>query len=269
MIYQTITSTTSHKEYLKDLWKHRFLLSSFMMRDIRVKYKQAVLGIMWAIIKPLLTVMAFVMVFRGTAVDPGQHYHLFVIGPVLIWLLFSSSFTDSSNTLLVHSHMITKIYFPRMLLPINCVLVNWIDYQLIAATTMFLVILMGLPHDCLSFILLSLLTAVLSVACALWSSAITVRHRDFKFIAPYLIQLGLFISPIGYSSSNIPTEYILLYSINPLVGIMEGARYCLRGGSYFQHLTEALCLSVCVTTFLLVTGYLYFKNMEYTMDEVI
>jgi len=248
---------------------HRYLLSSFMYRDIKVKYRQAVLGIMWAIIKPLLTVMAFVMVFRGTAIDPGENYHLFVIGPVLTWLLFSASFTDSSNTLLVHSHMITKIYFPRMLLPINCVLVNWIDYQLIAATTMFLVALMRLPHHASSFILLSLLAAVFSVACALWSSAITVRHRDFKFIAPYLIQLGIFISPIGYSSSNIPVEYILLYSLNPLVGIMEGTRWCLMGSSDFQYLTEAICLSVCMTTFLLITGYLYFKNMEYTMDEVI
>ena len=155
MTEHIITTTMSHKKYLGDLWKHRSLLWSFTLRDILVKYRQAVLGILWAIIKPLLTAIAFVMVFKGTAVDSGGNYHLFVIGPVLIWLLFSSSFIDSSNTLMVHSHMITKIYFPRMLLPINCVLVNWIDYQLIAATTMFLVILMGLPHDALFFELLS------------------------------------------------------------------------------------------------------------------
>jgi lipopolysaccharide transport system permease protein len=260
------------KIYLKDLIKYRELFYFFAWRDILVRYKQAVLGIAWALIRPLLNTMVFVILFGRIAklADPGAPYPLFVMCALLPWQLISSSINDGGLSLLSNSSMMSKIYFPRMIVPCSIIAVNLVD-MLISFVFFFIVALYYHYSFSLSILLIPLLTlqtVILCAAASIWIAALVVKYRDFKFIIPFVTQFGLFISPVGYSTGLISESYRYIYILNPLVGIIDAFRWVLFGiGGEF--VLQSWVTSMIVTAFLLITGFLYFRKMERYYADII
>ncbi|MDP1836164.1 MAG: ABC transporter permease [Chlamydiales bacterium] len=270
-----ITSKVAHKNYFREFLNSFDLLYFFGLRDIQVRYKQAFFGVAWGVIRPLLTMCVFVFIFSKMAhfKSGNVSYSLFVLLPMLFWLLFSGALMDSSNSLIVNSNMLTKIYFPRMILPCSSVVVHVADFLvglvafmvLACFTTDITQVVVGVFLIVPFFIVLCLL---LCIGTGLWLSALTARYRDFRFIVPFTIQFGLFISPVGYSSTMVSPDWIWLYSLNPLVGIVEGVRWAVFG-SDFAFLPQAIALSCVITAFLLVSGYYYFRSTEHDLADII
>lgn len=260
------------KEYLKDLLRYRELFYFFALRDILVRYKQTVLGIVWALIRPLLNMAVFTIVFGKMAhLSSGEvNYSLFVLTGLLPWQLFASCLSDTSNSLINNAPMITKVYFPRMILPISHILVNFVDFLISLA---FLVVVFALTGYLTQWTILLLpvfiaLTLLLCVGASLWLAAITVRYRDFRFIMPFVIQFGMFVSPVGYGSFVVPEAYRWIYYMNPMAGLIEGFRWCCFG-IYNPDLPLALLLSCLGNIFFLVLGFRFFRKMERVFADII
>jgi lipopolysaccharide transport system permease protein len=260
------------KEYLKDLLRYRELFYFFALRDILVRYKQTVLGIVWALIRPLLNMAVFTIVFGKMAhLSSGEvNYSLFVLTGLLPWQLFASCLSDTSNSLINNAPMITKVYFPRMILPISHILVNFVDFLISLA---FLVVVFALTGYLTQWTILLLpvfiaLTLLLCVGASLWLAAITVRYRDFRFIMPFVIQFGMFVSPVGYGSFVVPEVYRWIYYMNPMAGLIEGFRWCCFG-IYNPDLPLALLLSCLGNIFFLVLGFRFFRKMERVFADII
>lgn len=260
------------KEYLKDVIRFRELFYFMAWRDIIVRYKQTFLGIVWAIVRPLITMAVFALVFGKIAQLPTGdiNYPLFVLSGLLPWMLFANSLIDTSNSLINNAPMISKVYFPRIILPISIIMVHFVDFMigfvvllaLLAFTgSLTLGSLVGLP-------VLILLTLMLCVGTALWMAAISVRYRDFRFIVPFLVQFGVFISPVGYSSFLVAEQMRWFYFLNPMAGIIEGFRWCCFG-VYHVDLPLALVLSCIMNATLLFFGFRYFRNMERVCADII
>lgn len=262
----------SAKIYLKDLIRCRELFYFFAWRDIIVRYKQAILGVAWALIRPLLNTAVFVLLFGRIAQvgDPNTPYPLFVMCALLPWQLVSSSINEGGLSLITNSQMMSKIYFPRIIVPCSIIGVNFID-MLISLGFFFLMALYyqyPFSWNILYFPLLTLHAVAFCLAASIWISALVVRYRDFKFIIPFLTQFGLFVSPVGYSSQFIDPSFRYLYALNPMVGIIDGFRWSFFGISN-SAIFENWMISVVVTTILLVTGFLYFRKMERFYADII
>ncbi|WP_042239432.1 ABC transporter permease [Neochlamydia sp. S13] len=252
-------------QYLKDLIDYRELLYFFAWRDILVRYKEAFFGIAWAVIRPLINMGIFALVFGQIAhLSSGNiNYASFVLAGLLPWQLCSNAIVEGSTSILHHANLISKIYFPRIIIPTAQIAVHFADF-LIGMILLFFfcfivqplnfTTLMGLPI----FIMLALL---LSEGGSLWLSALTVKFKDCRFLIPFVVQIGMFISPVGYSSSEISSQWIWLYCLNPAVGIIDGFRWSLFGFTY-PHLVYSIATSAVVTLILVVTGFLYFRKME-------
>jgi lipopolysaccharide transport system permease protein len=267
-----ITSEVNSKLYLRDLWCARDLFYFFALRDILVRYKQAVFGCAWAIVKPLLTVAVFVLIFSKVAgfSSGNVNYASFVLLPMLFWLLFSGTLIDSSGSLIVNGPLITKIYFPRMVLPLSSIIIHLADFC-VGLAAFLLLAFFTTDVSLMSTVWLIpflILCVLLCIGTGLWLAALTARYRDFRFIVPFTVQFGLFVSPVGYSASKIPEEMLWAYCLNPLVGIMEGIRWAIFG-SEFTFLPQALGLSVFVTALLVITGYFYFRSIEHDLADII
>ncbi len=259
------------KEYFKDLFRYRELFYFFAWRDIVVRYKQTFLGVAWALIKPLLNMAVFVLIFGKIANLATTHvnYPLFVLAGMIPWQLFSSSIVDTSNSLINNATMISKVYFPRIILPISHILVNFIDFGISLGMLFILFIFAGIYSW--TFLLLPvfiILTLMLCLGASLWLAALTVRYRDFRFIVPFLVQFGMFISPVGYSSFLVPTNWQWLYFLNPMSGIIEGFRWCCFG-VYHEYLPIALAISCTINGLILVSGFRYFRKMERIFADII
>ncbi len=267
-----IDSQYAQKEYLKDVIRYRELFYFLAWRDIVVRYKQTFLGIIWAIVRPLLTMTVFAFVFGKIAhLSTEQvNYPLFILSGLLPWLLFAGSLIDTSHSLVNNTHMISKVYFPRIILPISDIVVHLVDF-LISLTLLLLLLffngfinywtILGLPF----FIVLTLL---LCVGSGLWLSAASVRYRDFRFIVPFLVQFGVFLSPVGYSSFLLSERSQWIYFLNPMVGIIEGFRWCCFG-TYHTHLIFAVLFSCLTTIGILITGFWFFRKMERVCADII
>jgi lipopolysaccharide transport system permease protein len=236
------------------------------MRDILVRYKAALLGITWALIKPLLNMLIFVVIFHKVAELPadGTSYPLFVMCAMIPWQFISNTIQNSTTSLCNHSSLITKIYFPRMLLPFSSIIVNLIDLA-VAYLIFFpwLLLSSGFTVEKLLFFPLFLLQLILlGTAISLWLSSLTIKFRDMLLITPFLTQIGLFLSPVGYRSDLFPQKWQWLYQLNPLVGLIDGFRYSLLGGALPN------CLpSIAMTLLLLISGFFYFKHVEQTLAD--
>jgi lipopolysaccharide transport system permease protein len=241
-------------------------------RDILVRYKQTAIGLAWSIIRPLLTMIVFTVIFGRIAKLPseGVPYPILVYAAMLPWQLFSTSFTDASNSLLTNSNMLTKIYFPRLIIPVSTVIVNLIDFLISFVILIGLMIwyhfvpslsILFLPF----FIVLSIATAV---GAGLYVAALNVKYRDFKYIVPFVVQFGLYISPVGFSSNVIPQKWKLLYSLNPMVGIIDGFRWSILGGNNQIYLPGML-ISIGVIVLLLIFGIRYFRKVEKKFADII
>jgi lipopolysaccharide transport system permease protein len=260
------------KEYLKDLFRYRELFYFMAWRDIIVRYKQTFLGVIWAIARPLITMAVFAFVFGKVAnlATNGVNYPLFVLSGLLPWLLFSASIMDTSMSLINNIHMISKVYFPRIILPISNIIVHLVDFLISLVMLLVLLLFMGQLNYWMIFGLPLFIgfAFLLSLGAGLWLSAITVRYRDFRFIVPFLVQFGVFISPVGYSSFLLSEKWQWVYFLNPMVGIIEGFRWCCFG-IYHTNLPFAVFLSCVVNAGLLITGFRFFRKIERVCADII
>lgn len=266
-----LESGRASRHYWADLWRYRELLGFLAWRDIKVRYKQTVLGVLWALIQPAVTLVVFTFIFGRLAAMPSGNvpYPLLVLCGLLPWQLFSAAFSNASGSLVANTHLISKVYFPRLIVPLSSVAVALIDFVVV----LVLLVLMCLWWQFLPdwrillmpcFIVLTLVTAI---GTGLWLTALTVKYRDFRFVVPFLLQIGLFLSPVGFSSSNLP-NWRTVYSLNPMVGAIDGFRWCLlRGEPVLDPLN--LAVSVGMAALLLSSGIWYFRRMERGFADII
>lgn len=261
----------TEKQYFKDIWHYRELFYFLAWRDILVRYKQTVIGVLWAVIRPLITMLVFSVVFGKIAKLPseGIPYPLLVFSAMLPWQFFSSALIDSSNSLIMNSNMISKVYFPRLVMPTSAVIVSFADFMI---SFSILVVVMAwyrfVPGIQILLLPLFIIIAfIAALGAGLWLCALTVKYRDFRYIVPFIVQLGLYISPVGFSSSVVPQNYRLLYSLNPMVGVIDGFRWAILGNADIYMPGFILSLSiVCITFF---SGIWYFRKTEKTFADVI
>jgi lipopolysaccharide transport system permease protein len=271
-IIVTIEAGRADAHYWQDLWSFRELLWFLAWRDILVRYKQTVIGVAWSLIRPLLTMIVFTVVFGKLAGLPsnGVPYPILVFAALLPWQFFSNSLSDSSNSLLSNAGMISKVYFPRLIVPASSIVVSIVDFM-ITLTLMFgLMIwfqvmptwrLLLLPM----FLVLALATAF---GAGLWFAALNTKFRDFRYIVPFVVQFGLYVSPVGFSSDVVPEQWRMLYSINPMVAVIDGFRWAIIGGEariYWQ----GFILSCLLIALILFSGVMYFRKTEKTFADVI
>jgi lipopolysaccharide transport system permease protein len=262
------------RNYWRDLWRYRELLGFLAWRDITIRYKQTVLGAGWALLQPAVTLVVFTFIFGRLAKMPAggldeRHYPLLVMSGLLPWQLFANALSNASGSLVGNTHLISKVYFPRLVVPLSSLGVAAVDFLFVALLAAGLFAwygyLPGWQIVCLPlFFLLALLAAL---GAGLWLTALTVRYRDFRFIVPFLLQVGLFLTPVGFSTTNLP-HWRGLFALNPMVGVIDGFRWCLFHG---QQTLDPLTLGAGITTtlFLLVSGLWYFRRTERTFADII
>jgi len=262
----------SERNYWNDIWRFRELFLFMAWRDILVRYKQTAIGLAWSIIRPVLTMLVFTIVFGRLAKLPseGVPYPILVFSALLPWQFFSTSFSDASASLIGNSTMLTKIYFPRLIIPVSTVIVNLIDFLIsfiiLAGLMIWYHFVPGWSILCLPFFLF--LAFVASLSAGLYVAALNVKYRDFKYIVPFVVQFGLYISPVGFSSSIVPEKWKLLYSLNPMVGIIDGFRWAILGGNNQIYL-HGLMVSIAVIILILVFSLRYFRKTEKTFADII
>ena len=259
-------------QYWKDLWRYRELFYFLSLRDILVRYKQTVIGIAWALIRPFLTMVVFTIVFGHLAKLPsgGAPYPILVFAALLPWQFFASALSECSNSLITNANLISKVYFPRLIVPTSAVIVSFVDFMISGIILLALMAWYNFVPDwrILTLPLFVLIAFADSVGAGLWFAALNVEYRDFRYIVPFIVQIGLYISPVGFSSSIVSPKWRLLYSLNPMVGVIDGFRWAILGGaSKIDWL--GFTVSVVVVALLLATGIWYFRKMERTFADVI
>jgi lipopolysaccharide transport system permease protein len=268
-----IEAGRAERHYWLDLWRYRELFRVLAWRDLSVRYKQTVIGVLWALIRPFLTMLVFTIVFSRIAklpADGDAPYALMVFAGILPWTLFATGLNEASNSLINNANLISKIYFPRLIVPTATLVVAFVDFLI---SFCILVALMGWYRFWPDWRILvlpgfSILAFLVSVGPALWISSLNVKYRDFRYIIPFIVQFGLYVSPVGFSSSIIPAQWRLLYSLNPMVGVIDGFRWCILGRQSELFL-PGLVASLAVTAFFLWFGVRQFRKMERSFADLI
>lgn len=269
----TIEADKQLKNYWSDLYEYRELFYFLALRDFQIRYKQTVVGVAWAFLRPLLTMVVFTVIFGKVAklpTDGTAPYSLLVFSAMLPWYFFSSTLQDSSMSLVNKAAMVGKLYFPRIIIPVAPVFVNLIDFLI----SFFILIVLLLcfnympGYRILLLPVFLLIASMMAIGIGLWVSSVNVKYRDFRLIVPFIVQLGLYVSPVGFSSNVIPEQWRLLYSLNPMVGVIEGFRWCVIGGESVIYL-PALVISIVVSLVLLITGVRFFLRSERQFADVI
>jgi lipopolysaccharide transport system permease protein len=260
------------KNYWSDIWRYRELFYILSWRDIKVRYKQTVVGVMWSVIRPLLTMIVFTFVFNKVAgLQSGNvPYPVFILAGLLPWQFFANALTESSNSLIGNEKLISKVYFPRIVIPAASVITSLLDLMIsFGILLVMLLIYQVMPSWQIVFLPFFILLAFLtSIGVGLWIAALNVKYRDFRYIIPFIVQFGLYISPVGFSSSVIPEKYKWLYSLNPMVGVIDGFRWCILGDTVQVYWTGIL-ISLGVTFFFLWLGINRFRKMEKMFADLI
>jgi lipopolysaccharide transport system permease protein len=259
-------------QYWRDLWRYRELLFFLAWRDILVRYKQTVIGIAWALVRPLLTMIILVVIFGNLARLPseGVPYPILVCAAMLPWQLFADALTESGNSLVANAHLISKVYFPRMIVPLSSLAVGLVDF-LISLSILVALMVWFEFWPTWRILTLPLFIAVALAAAAsagVWLSALNANYRDFRYVIPFLVQFGLYVSPVGFSSSLVPEPYRLVYSLNPMVGVIDGFRWAILGGESAIHWPGFL-LSLVLIGLLLAGGVWYFRRTEQRLADVL
>jgi len=266
-----IEAGKAERQYWKDLWRYRELFYFLAWRDILVRYKQTVIGIAWAVIRPLLTMLVLTFVFGKLAgMDSGDiPYPLVVFCGMLPWNFFATAFSESGNSLVSNAGMISKVYFPRLVVPVSSVITSFVDFLISAVLMAFIMIYYKfMPGGNVLFLpLFVVLAFATAFGSGLWISALMVRYRDFRYIVPFVVQFGLYLSPVAFKSSVVPDEWRLLYSLNPMVGVIDGFRWSILGEQNIYW--PGLAISVVGVFFLIVSGIWYFRKTEKTFADVI
>jgi lipopolysaccharide transport system permease protein len=258
----------SEKNYWKDLWRYRELFYILSWRDIKVRYKQTVMGAAWGVIRPLLTMIIFSVVFGRVAnlqKDAVYPYPLLVYCGLLPWNFFSTALTEASNSLIGNANLISKVYFPRMIVPASSIITSLVDF---AISFGILIVMMCYYHfipPVQAFLLpvFILLTLFISFGTGLYMTALNVKYRDFRYIIPFIVQIGMYVTPVGYSSGKIAQQFSdnvrFWYSLNPMVGVIDGFRWCILGETMYW---PGFILSLVMTLFFMVLGIWYFRKTE-------
>ena len=270
--FLVIEAGHGERHYWKDLWRHRELLYFLAWRDILVRYKQTVIGVLWALIRPLVTIVVFSVVFGGLAKLPsdGMPYPILVSAAMLPWQFFAGAFSDIGNSLVGNANLISKTYFPRLVIPASTVAVAFVDFLISLAILAGLMVWYGLMPDWRIIMLpiLVLVAAAAALGAGLWVAALNVKYRDFRFVIPFIVQIGLFVSPVGFSSNVIPEKWRFLYAVNPMVGVIDGFRWSLLSAPIHLYWPGFL-LSLVLIAILLVGGVAFFRRTERTFADVI
>jgi lipopolysaccharide transport system permease protein len=268
-----IEAGRTEKNYWADLWRYRELFIILAWRDLSVRYKQTIIGILWAILRPFLTMIVFTIIFSKIAKlpsDGGAPYALMVFAAMLPWSLFANSLAESSNSLIDNTNLISKVYFPRLIMPAATVITAFADFLIsfiiLIGMMIYYQFVPGWHILLLPFFIVMALLA--SLGPGLWITALNVKYRDFRYVIPFVVQFGLYISPVGFSSKVIPEQWRLLYSLNPMVGVIDGFRWCILGGDSPIYLPGFL-LSLSIITFFLWLGISRFRKMEKTFADII
>jgi lipopolysaccharide transport system permease protein len=263
----------AEKNYWRDLWRYRELFYILSWRDIKVRYKQTVIGVAWSIIRPLLTMLIFTLVFGKLAKLPTEGttpYAIMVFAGLLPWQFFSNALTESSNSLIGNANLISKVYFPRLIIPASSIITSFIDFLISFVIMIGLMVFYNfMPSWQIVFMPVFIIIAFLaSFGTGLWLTTMNVKFRDFRYIVPFIVQLGLYISPVGFSSSVVPGKWRLLYSLNPMVGVIDGFRWCILGGESKIYMLGFL-LSLGVIIFLMWYAIRHFRKMEKAFADYI
>jgi lipopolysaccharide transport system permease protein len=267
----------AEKNYWKDLWRYRELFYILSWRDLKVRYKQTVIGIVWSVLRPLLTMMIFTFIFKNVAkfeAPPGVEYAILVFAGLLPWQFFSSGLTEASNSLIGNERLISKVYFPRMIIPASSVITSLVDF-FISLLLMFVLMIWFGTAPSVNLILLPLFITMAffaSFGVGLWLTALNVKYRDFKHVVPFLVQIGLYISPVGFTSDKastiFPEKFRLLYYLNPMAGVIDGFRWCFFGDKMPIY-WNGMFLSLGVVILFLLIGIRTFRKMEKNFADLI
>ena len=267
-----ISPIESTSQYWRDIWAYRELFVFLAWRDILVRYKQAVIGVMWCLVKPLITMVVFTVVFGNIAKLPseGIPYPILVFAALLPWQFFSNAISDSSNSLLANSNLLSKVYFPRLIIPISSVMVSLVDFVISFFILMVLMayyqFMPGWRILCIPVFMSVAISAALGAG--FWFASLNVAYRDFRFIVPFVVQVGLFVSPVGFSSSIVPEKWHFLYSLNPMVAVIDGFRWVISGSTQSID-PSGMLLSSVISIFLLLSGLWFFRRTERSFADVI
>ena len=267
-----IEAGRTERQYWQDLWRYRKLFYFLAWRDILVRYKQTAIGVAWALIRPFITMIVFTVVFGNLAKLPseGVPYPILVFSAMLPWQFFSNALSECSNSLIGNANLISKVYFPRLIVPVSAIVVSFVDFMISG------IILLGLMAyyayvPSWRILMLPVFIAIAfaaSIGAGLLFASLNVKYRDFRFIVPFITQIGLYISPVGFSSSIVPEQYRLLYSLNPMVGVIDGFRWSILGGESKLYL-PGFVLSLGLVLLMLIMGVVYFRKVERTFADVI
>lgn len=258
------------RNYWRDLWTYRELFYFLAWRDIAVRYKQTVIGVTWSVIRPVLTMVVFTVIFGRWAQLPsgGVPYPVMVFSAMLPWQFFAGALGESSNSLITNANLITKVYFPRLAIPMASVMVSLVDFLISLGILVVLMLLYQVPFTwrLLFLPLLTLLTFAVALGGGLWMASLNVTYRDFRYVVPFLLQMGLYISPVAFSTSIVPPALMPLYALNPMVGIIDGFRWAITGADFAGW---TLVLSVVITLLVVAGGLRYFRKTEQGFADVI
>jgi lipopolysaccharide transport system permease protein len=263
----------AERHYWLDLWRYRELFQVLAWRDISVRYKQTVIGAAWAIIRPFLTMVVFTMVFGKLAQLPSDGtapYALMVFAGMLPWTFFATAVADASNSVIGNANLISKVYFPRLIVPIAAVMVAFVDFLVSFAILVGLMVWYQFAPgwQVLFLPVFAFIAFVASIGIGVWTTALNVKYRDFRYVIPFIVQIGLYVSPVGFSSNVIPDQWRLFYSLNPMVGVIDGFRWCLLGGESRLY-WPGLAMSLGVAALLLWLGVRQFRKMENSFADLI
>jgi lipopolysaccharide transport system permease protein len=261
------------RNYWVDLWRYRELFRVLAWRDLAVRYKQTVIGAAWAIIRPFITMIVFTVIFGRIAKLPSDGtapYALMVFAGMLPWTFFSTGLSEASNSLINNANLISKVYFPRLIVPTATVVVAFVDFLISFSMLLVLMAWYQYPPGWRMLVLpaFTLFAFLASMGPALWIAALNVKYRDFRYVIPFIVQFGLYVSPVGFSLGVVPEEWRLLYSLNPMVGVIDGFRWCILSGQSSIYL-PGLAASVCVAAFFLWFGLRRFRKMEKNFADLI
>lgn len=267
-----IKAGQSEQQYWQDIWTYRELFYFLAWRDILVRYKQTAIGLAWALLRPFLTTMVFTLVFGVLLKAPsaGAPYPIVVFSAMLPWQFFSNALSECSNSLISNSNLISKVYFPRLIVPTSAVIVSFVDFMISAIILLGFMAWYNFVPDwrILTLPLFIAIAFAAAIGAGLWLAALNVEYRDFRYIVPFIVQFGLYISPVGFSSSVVPEQWRLLYSLNPMVGVIDGFRWAILGKDFAIYLPGFL-LSVALVILVLITGIYYFRRMERKFADII
>jgi lipopolysaccharide transport system permease protein len=268
-----IEAGRSERHYWLDLWRYRELFRVLAWRDLSVRYKQTVIGVLWALIRPFLTMVIFTIIFGRIAKLPSDGdtpYALMVFAGILPWTFFSTGLSEASNSLINNTSLISKVYFPRLIVPIATIVVAFVDFLISLCILFVLLVWYRFMPDWRITILpaFALLAFFASVGPSLWITALNVKYRDFRYVIPFIVQFGLYVSPVGFSSGVVPGRWRLLYSLNPMVGVIDGFRWCILRGETPLYMPGMLA-GFAVTAFFLWFGLRQFRKTEKTFADII